>query len=84
MNLTTVAAISERKYEDAKYDKIRRADILMHFFRDEIGLTPQKFTELIENGSTEVQQPEFEGSDRARFFLWYYINYVIDDVPEGL
>jgi hypothetical protein len=82
MNLATVVTISERKFEAAKYDEIRRADILMHFLRDEIGLTPQKFAELVENGSTEVQQPPFEGTDRARFFLWYYFNYVIDEVFE--
>jgi len=82
MNLETVVNISQQKYNAANYDKIRRADILMHFFRDELGLTPEKWLELEDSGATTVEGSPLEGTDHARFFLWYFVNYIIDHVAE--
>jgi len=82
MNLKSVVAFSQEKFNEAGYDEMRRGDILMNFFCDEMGLTPEKFEELMTAGQTEVAAPEFEGGDRARFFLWYYINYVGDHLAE--
>lgn len=82
MNLNKVVVIAQKKFKAAKYDKLRRGDILMHFLRDEIGITPEKFKKLFKTGEIEVNGPELEGDNRARFFLWYYINYVIDHLAE--
>jgi hypothetical protein len=82
MNLNTVVGISQLKYTTARYDEIHRTDILLHFCRDELGLTPEKWQELKESGSTMVEGPQLEGTDRGRFFLWYFVNYIIDYVPE--
>ncbi len=82
MNLKSVVNFSQEKFNEAGYNEIQRGDILMHFFRDEMGLTPEKFEELITTGITEVSGPDLEGTDRARFFLWYYINYVADHLAE--
>ncbi len=84
MNLLSIIKISHQKFEDRKYDEIQRGDIMMHFMREELGFTPEKFQELLESGSTKVNLSpiEIEGTDMGRFFVWYYINYVIDHVAE--
>jgi len=82
MNLLTIIKISHQKFEDRKYDEIQRGDILMHFMRDELGFTPEKFQELLRSGSTMANGSSIEGTDMGRFFVWYYINYIIDHVAE--
>jgi hypothetical protein len=82
MNLATVITISHQGFEDRKYDEIQRGDIMMHFMRDELGFTPEKFQQLINSGSTMVNGSPIEGTDMGRFFVWYYINYIIDHVAE--
>jgi len=82
MNLLTIIKISHQKFEDRKYDEIQRGDILMHFMRDELGFTPEKFQELLRSGSTMANRSPIEGTDMGRFFVWYYINYIIDHVAE--
>jgi hypothetical protein len=82
MNLLTVVGISQQQYKAANYDQIRRADILLHFCRDELGFTPEKWQELKDTGLTMVEGPPLEGTDLGRFFLWYYVNYIIDHVAE--
>jgi hypothetical protein len=82
MNLLTIIKISHQKFEDRKYDEIQRGDILMHFMRDELGFTPEKFQELLRCGSTMANGSPIEGTDMGRFFVWYYINYIIDHVAE--
>ena len=54
----------------------------MHFMRDELGFTPDRFQEFLRSGSTMVNGSPIEGTDQGRFFLWYYINYIILDVAE--
>lgn len=82
MNLKTVVEISMEKYEAANYNEICRAEILMHFHCDELEARPEKRQELITSGSVIVEGGPFEEADRDRFFLWYYINYVIDQVAD--
>lgn len=50
--------------------------------REELGFTPERFRQLVSSGSTSVNGSPIEGTDMGRFFVWYYINYIIDHVAE--
>jgi len=67
MNLLTIIKISHQKFEDRKYDEIQRGDIMMHFMREELGFTPEKFQQLLSSGSTMVNGSPIEGTDMGRF-----------------
>jgi len=82
MNLVTVIKISSQKFEDKKYDEMQRGDIMLHFMQEELGFTPERFKQLLSSGSTMVNGSPIEGTDMGRFFVWYYINYIIDHVAE--
>jgi len=82
MNLAAVINISRQEFADKGYEKAQKAEIIMHFLRDELGFTPDKFQEFLQSGSTMVNGSPIEGTDMGRFFLWYYINYIVHDVAE--
>lgn len=82
MNLDKVVEIAQEKYNAARYDELRRGDILMHFLREEMGLTPEKFREIFQTGKTKAKGFVSEEYNLARFLRWYYINYVIDHLVE--
>jgi len=82
MNLAAIIDISRQEFTDKGYGKAQKADIIMHFLRDELGLTPDKFREFLSSGSTMVNGSPIEGTDMGRFFLWYYINYIVYDIAE--
>jgi len=82
MNLATVIDASRQEFADREYEKTKKADIIMHFLRDELGITSDKFQEFLLSGSTMVNGSPIEGTDMGRFFLWYYINYIVFDIAE--
>jgi len=82
MNLASVINISRQEFAERQYQKSQKAGIIMHFMRDELGFTPDRFQEFLRSGSTMVNGSPIEGTDMGRFFLWYYINYIILDVAE--
>lgn len=82
MNLLSIIKISHQKFGERKYEEIQRRDIMIHFMREELGFTPEKFQEILSSGSTMANGSPIEGTDMGRFFVWYYINYIIDHVAD--
>lgn len=82
MNLSTVIDISRQEFADRMYDKMEKVEIVMRFMRDELGFTLINFQELYNAGSTLANNSPIEGDNAGRFFLWYYINYMADQIPE--
>lgn len=84
MKLDTVIDISRRKFHAANYDETKRLDIFRHFMMDEMGMTPERWGEVLEKGETTADACLLECSHKARFRLWYFLNYIVDQVIEDL
>ena len=80
MKLATVIDMSMQEFANRGYDKAQKAEIVMRFMRDVLGFTPVNFEELHNAGSTLVNSSPIEENSAGRFFLWYYINYMVDEL----
>ena len=82
MKLAIVIDMSRQEFADRKYSTTEKVEIIMRFMQDELGFTLINFQELENAGFTLANTAPIEENNAGRFFLWYYINYMADQVAE--